>query len=66
MLGNLVSNVLGYTPQETVADIGPGVAEEERRHVFERFFRSDASRSGITAGAGLGRSRFKPGGLRPG
>jgi two-component system OmpR family sensor kinase len=37
-----------------VTDHGPGIAEEDRRRVFERFFRADPSRSRDAGGAGLG------------
>ncbi len=37
-----------------VADDGPGVPPEERERIFERFARSDSSRSRDTGGAGLG------------
>ena len=36
-----------------VGDDGPGIAVEERERVFERFYRSDASRAGQGAGLGL-------------
>ncbi len=36
-----------------VGDDGPGIAVEERERVFQRFYRSDASRSGQGAGLGL-------------
>src|SRR6266851_342025 len=36
-----------------VGDDGPGIAVEERERVFQRFYRSDASRSGHGAGLGL-------------
>jgi signal transduction histidine kinase len=42
----------------SVVDAGPGVPEEARERVFERFFRVDSARardeSTLTSGAGLG------------
>lgn len=41
----------------TVTDTGNGLTEEERSHVFERFYRGDSSRSrGEGGGSGLGLS----------
>ncbi len=40
----------------TVADTGPGMDPEVAAHVFERFYRSDPSRSRLHGGAGLGLS----------
>lgn len=37
-----------------VDDDGPGVPEEEREHVFKRFYRADAGRARRDGGAGLG------------
>ena len=36
-----------------VGDDGPGIAAEERERIFQRFYRSDASRTGQGAGLGL-------------
>jgi signal transduction histidine kinase len=41
-----------------VADEGPGVAPEEREHIFERFYRSDRARQGEGAGLGLAIARW--------
>lgn len=70
MLANLVENALIHTPRGStvevraerlgatarlvVEDDGPGVGDEERARIFERFFRVDRSRT--TPGSGLGLS----------
>lgn len=59
-----VVEVLLRTGEETcelsVVDHGPGIPEEDREHVFERFYRVDEARarneSTLTSGAGLGLS----------
>jgi two-component system OmpR family sensor kinase len=39
-----------------VADSGPGLSPEESARIFERFYRTDASRARSTGGSGLGLS----------
>lgn len=72
VLDNLLTNVVRHTPREAtavvrvhgadgpavveVADTGPGLSDEDREHVFERFYRADQSRSRDSGGAGLGLS----------
>jgi two-component system sensor histidine kinase KdpD len=68
-LRQLIDNALKYSPRDTpvvvaaelsdhrvllsVADRGPGIAEEEQSRIFEKFYRAEASRHQIP-GAGLG------------
>ncbi len=69
---NLLGNVRAHTPEGThvelkvedladsatisVIDHGPGIAIEEREQIFERFYRSDPSRTRSHGGSGLGLS----------
>jgi signal transduction histidine kinase len=70
VLGNVLDNALRHTPEDgritirvarqgseievTVTDTGSGVPPEHLPHLFERFWRGDASRSRRTGGSGLG------------
>ena len=67
---NLLENAVRYSPEggsvEMVVDRtdgrarvicedhGPGIAPEDLQHIFERFYRGDASRARATGGSGLG------------
>ncbi len=70
VLRNLIANALWHTPprgkvtvaaqlidrgwQISITDTGEGIAPEDRPHVFDRFYRSDKSRTRHTGGSGLG------------
>ncbi len=72
VLGNLLQNANRHTPPDTpvhvrvlnsadeavieVADEGPGMPGDDANRVFERFWRSDPSRTRSSGGAGLGLS----------
>lgn len=72
---NLVANALRHTPSGgtitltatqkdgvatlSVSDSGSGIAPEHLPHVFERFYKVDASRAAETTGSGLGLSITK-------
>ncbi len=70
LLANLISNAIQHSPaggvvrvelerqgselRVAVADQGPGIAKDEQERIFERFYRSDGSRSRQSGGTGLG------------
>jgi signal transduction histidine kinase len=69
-VSNLVSNAIRHTPpggdirvvtrqvkdhvEVAVSDSGVGIAAEHLPHIFERFYRADASRDRHSGGRGLG------------
>ncbi len=70
VIGNLLENALRYTPAPgnillslnleannvliRVSDSGPGLPQEQIAHVFDRFYRAEASRNRAAGGSGLG------------
>ncbi len=70
LLANLLSNAIEHSPaggvvrvaldrqgsklRVAVSDQGPGLAVGEQERIFERFYRSDSSRSRQSGGTGLG------------
>ncbi|HEY3276853.1 MAG TPA: ATP-binding protein, partial [Syntrophorhabdaceae bacterium] len=60
--GGSVRLSLGVTPEWAVLEVedtGPGVAEEEKEKIFQRFYRSPEARSGGFGGSGLGLSMVR-------
>jgi len=51
---SVVLDTAGNEARLSITDTGPGIAEEDQPHVFDRFFRSDKSRSKKSGGSGLG------------
>ncbi|WP_137723277.1 sensor histidine kinase [Prescottella subtropica] len=72
VVGNLIGNALEHTPPDAevtvrvgtdgadavldVADTGPGLGADDAARVFERFYRTDDSRTRASGGSGLGLS----------
>lgn len=70
VIANLIANALNYSEAEStitlaveqseancslsVADTGMGIAPEDAKHIFERFYRTDLSRNRATGGVGIG------------
>ena len=75
VIANLLSNALKYTDEGgmitisvrkkkdnaelVVEDTGIGISKEDRERIFERFYRTDKSRTRKTGGAGIGLSITK-------
>jgi two-component system, OmpR family, phosphate regulon sensor histidine kinase PhoR len=67
---NLINNSIKFTPQGgtigislhnrgsevvvCISDTGPGIAEQDQAHIFERFYKADKSRNRSSGGSGLG------------
>ncbi len=55
--GQIIVNGRCTTGDEIVVEVqdeGPGLAAEDRAHLFDRFYRADAARSRASGGVGLG------------
>jgi two-component system OmpR family sensor kinase len=72
---NLAANAIRYAPAGStirleshrdgdrvtlsVTDQGPGIPAEHLPHIFDRFYKADAARAGVSGGSGLGLSIVK-------
>ena len=72
VIGNLMANALQHTPETAkisvrvgtvganavleVCDEGPGLSRDDAQRIFERFYRTDSSRTRSSGGTGLGLS----------
>jgi signal transduction histidine kinase len=72
---NLLHNAIKFTPDAgrisvelayeeggivcRISDTGAGISEEDRMHIFERFFKADKARDRALGGSGLGLSLVK-------
>ena len=69
LINNLIENALKYAPKESVVkvileeegkirlsviDEGPGIADSEKKQVFEKFYRSGNENTRTAKGTGLG------------
>lgn len=70
LVGNLVENALKYSPKEgtiavklvkdgkslflSVKDEGPGIPDDEKKKVFDKFYRTGQEKTRATKGTGLG------------
>lgn len=70
ILGNILENAFKYSPASSpvtvklrkqegeavisISDLGPGIAEEHRARIFEKFFRAGSEETRRTKGTGLG------------
>jgi signal transduction histidine kinase len=72
---NLIHNAIKFTPEQgeisiiltndesqavcRISDTGIGISEEDRMHIFERFYKADKARERALGGSGLGLSLVK-------